>query len=414
MFHFKKLVLVILASTSIFSQSNQSLIKTEAPNVFIDCRQCNLNHIKEHVPIVNYVLDRKDSDVHILFSTLTNGSGGTENYLFFIGQKSFNGLTDTVNFTRFQTDSEDVFRNKVVDAIKIGLVKFIAKSNVADQMIINYKKSELPAQDNEDDWNFWVFNTNFDFYFYGQESMQYYYLSSRLSANRVTESLKLNFSTSGNYSENSYKYEDDEILSISRSQYVEASIIKSIDNHWSWGAWFLLRKSIYNNIKLGVSFAPGIEYNIFPYSESNKRQWFISYQISHIINNYDAETIFLKTNENLWENNFYSFLSLIEQWGSISFGARYKSFLHDLNKYEISFQTRLSLKLVKGLSIDLSSYYSKIRNQINLIRGTASLEEVLLQRRQLETGYYFNASVGFSYRFGSIYNNIVNPRFSKY
>lgn len=413
MLYFKSFVFVILTSTSIFSQSNQSLIKNEAPNVFIDCTKCNLNHIKEQIPIVNYVLDRKDADVHILVSTLANGSGGTENYLFFIGQKSFDGLADTVNFTLFYTDSEDVYRNKIVDAIKIGLVKYIAKSNIADQMMINYKKNESAPQYQEDAWNFWVFSTDFNFYFYGQESMQYYYLYSELYANRVTEDIKLNFSISSNYSEDSYKYEDTEILSISRSQYAEASIIKSIDNHWSLGSWSVLRKSIYNNIKLGFNFAPGIEYNVFPYSESNKRQWFISYRLAHIMNTYDAETIYLKTNENLWENNLYSYLSIIEKWGSISFGARYKSFLHDLKKYELGFQTKLSLKLVKGLSIDLTSSYSRIRNQISIIRGTASLEEVLLQRRQLETGYYFNASIGISYRFGSIYNNIVNPRFSK-
>jgi hypothetical protein len=40
-----------------------------------------------------------------------------------------------------------------------------------------------------------------------------------------------------------------------------------------------------------------------------------------------------------------------------------------------------------------------------------SLEEVLLQRRQLETGYSYFFSVGLSYTFGSIFTNVVNPRF---
>jgi hypothetical protein len=62
-------------------------------------------------------------------------------------------------------------------------------------------------------------------------------------------------------------------------------------------------------------------------------------------------------------------------------------------------------------SLNLYGQYSKIRNQISLPKGTASLEEVLLQRRQLETGYQFWGSFGVSYSFGSIYNNIVNPRF---
>ena len=44
-------------------------------------------------------------------------------------------------------------------------------------------------------------------------------------------------------------------------------------------------------------------------------------------------------------------------------------------------------------------------------KGGASLEEVLLQRRQLETTYNYFFQVGFSYSFGSIFSNVVNPRF---
>ncbi|MFZ1292340.1 MAG: hypothetical protein WAR79_19760 [Melioribacteraceae bacterium] len=67
--------------------------------------------------------------------------------------------------------------------------------------------------------------------------------------------------------------------------------------------------------------------------------------------------------------------------------------------------------MFKGFSLNLDGSYSIIRNQISLAKGNASLEEVLLQRRQLQTGFYFWGSFGISYSFGSIYNNIVNSRF---
>jgi hypothetical protein len=35
---------------------------------------------------------------------------------------------------------------------------------------------------------------------------------------------------------------------------------------------------------------------------------------------------------------------------------------------------------------------------------------VLVSRRQLETSYRYRVSVGGSYRFGSRFNNVVNPR----
>lgn len=52
--------------SSLIAQNGQSLIKEGAPNVYLDC-YCDRNFIKEQIPVVNYVRDRKDADVHILF-----------------------------------------------------------------------------------------------------------------------------------------------------------------------------------------------------------------------------------------------------------------------------------------------------------------------------------------------------------
>jgi hypothetical protein len=38
-------------------------------------------------------------------------------------------------------------------------------------------------------------------------------------------------------------------------------------------------------------------------------------------------------------------------------------------------------------------------------------EEILVRQLELATGYQYEFSVGISYSFGSIYNNVVNPRF---
>jgi hypothetical protein len=43
--------------------------------------------------------------------------------------------------------------------------------------------------------------------------------------------------------------------------------------------------------------------------------------------------------------------------------------------------------------------------------GDATEEEVLLRQRELESGFEYNFRVGFSYTFGSIFSNVVNPRF---
>jgi hypothetical protein len=43
--------------------------------------------------------------------------------------------------------------------------------------------------------------------------------------------------------------------------------------------------------------------------------------------------------------------------------------------------------------------------------GAASAEEILTRQRQLQTSFTYFTSFGFSYQFGSIFNNVVNPRF---
>ncbi|NOZ55257.1 MAG: hypothetical protein GXO73_00510, partial [Calditrichaeota bacterium] len=54
---------------------------------------------------------------------------------------------------------------------------------------------------------------------------------------------------------------------------------------------------------------------------------------------------------------------------------------------------------------------SRIHDQLSLPKKGASREEVLLRRRMLATTYSYFVSFGVSYTFGSIYTNIVNPRF---
>jgi hypothetical protein len=55
--------------------------------------------------------------------------------------------------------------------------------------------------------------------------------------------------------------------------------------------------------------------------------------------------------------------------------------------------------------------YSRIRDQLSLMRGDATLEEILLRRKEISTTYRYFISVGLSYTFGSTRSKVVNPRF---
>ena len=66
---------------------------------------------------------------------------------------------------------------------------------------------------------------------------------------------------------------------------------------------------------------------------------------------------------------------------------------------------------IGGLEFNIFGRYSRVRDQLYLPAGDATTEEILLSLRQLQTGYEYSMSAGLSYTFGSIYNNVVNPRF---
>jgi hypothetical protein len=406
---------LFLVSSFIYSQSNQQLIKEDAPGVFINCWFCDLNFIKEQIPIVNYVNDRNDADINILFTSEKTGAGGYERTAIFFGQKMFEGKNDTLKFSSLPNESANRTRDKTVEIIKLGLVNYLSKSQIADKILISFKAPEQVKVKEEDPWDFWVFKLSLNGNLNGEEKYNYLNLYGNVSASRVTEFTKFYTSFSSSYNESNYKYDSDDGVinykSLSRQYNFYVHNYFAIDEHWSWGISTNLYKSTYSNIDFSGRISPEIEYNFYPYSVSNERQLRLDYKISPVYNNYNTETIFFKMDEVLFSQQLSATLSLIEQWGSTSISISGSNYFHDMSKYSIDLYGDISWQLFRGFSLNLYGQYSKIRNQISLPKGTASLEEVLLQRRQLETGYQFWGSFGVSYSFGSIYNNIVNPRF---
>ena len=51
------------------------------------------------------------------------------------------------------------------------------------------------------------------------------------------------------------------------------------------------------------------------------------------------------------------------------------------------------------------------RAQIHLPLNGATYEEIILRQKELESNFNYSCSLGISYTFGSMKNNVVNPRF---
>ena len=101
----------------------------------------------------------------------------------------------------------------------------------------------------------------------------------------------------------------------------------------------------------------------------------------------------------------------MQPWGRVSVTLDHARYLHDTSKYEVSLGGFFEVRLFKGFSVNMYGSYDWIRDQLYLPLEGATDEEILVQQRQLATNFRYYTSFGISYRFGSIFNNVVNPRF---
>ncbi|MFQ6673898.1 MAG: DUF481 domain-containing protein, partial [Fidelibacterota bacterium] len=364
------------------------------------------------ISYVNYVRDRQEADIHILITQQGTGGVGQEYTLSFLGQNIFSSQNDTLVFVSDETDTEDMIRQEMVRVIKLGLVPYLSKTSLARNLTVSYRApEEATSSAVEDRWRNWVFSIRVRSFARGQETTNSISLGGSLSARRVTDEWKINVSTSGNYDEDNFDFNGTAYTSISRSNSFNASVIRSLTDHWSTGLWATVYSSTYSNIDYSLTFVPGVEYNYYPYSESTRRQLRFGYKVGPQYRDYTEQTIYFKLNEQLMEESFSATLDVVLPWGSISASLSGSHYFHDFEKNRVQLSGSLSLKLFKGLSVNVYANVSRIHSQLSLPSGGAQLEEVLLRRRVLETQYNYWASVGLSYSFGSIYSHVVNPRF---
>jgi hypothetical protein len=265
----------------------------------------------------------------------------------------------------------------------------------------------------EDKWNFWVFNASFRGRLSGEEQRNSTTFSGNLSANRITPASKLRMGLDIDYDRDNYDVDGERTTSISESGDFDGLYVKSISEHWSVGAWLSLSSSTYRNIEFAYTLHPAIEYNFFPYSVSTRRQLRILYKIGYGSYRYREETIFDKTSEDLFNESLSITLELNEPWGTAEFFLEGSHYFHDFSKNKLRLSGELSFRIFKGLSLNIHGSYSGTHNQLSLPKGEATLEEILLQRRELSSSYRYFTSIGLSYRFGSVFSNVVNPRFGR-
>jgi hypothetical protein len=386
--------------------------------VFIDCSgfwDCDSEYFRTNLTYIDHVRDRAVADVHILITGQSTGSGGNEVTLTFIGLGPFARVDDLLRYVTPPNSTSDAIRSGLIQKIRLGLMRYVAHSSAADSLTIGANLSAKPSQakaPQHDPWNFWVMRVSLDGSLYGEESSSSQSYSANTSANRTTEAWKASLTAGASYRQSRYDLGDGDIYtSVTRSTSVSGLLVKSLGPKWSAGGRASLLSSTYTNQSRVISVAPAVEYNFFPYAESTRRIMTLRYSAGVTSYAYKEITLYDKLSETLPNHKLSLNIEARQPWGQVSFQLDGSQYLSQLDKYRIEAYGGVSLRLGKGLSLNVSSWSSFIRDQLYLPKGEASVEDILVRQRQLATSYQYSVYFGISYTFGSIYNNVVNPRF---
>jgi hypothetical protein len=407
-----------VATAASAQQADTLSAGSDALRVYLDCRSryCDFDFFRREITFVNYVRNRQDAQVHVLISTRRTGSGGDEFTVEFIGRREFEAMDDTLYYFSSDTDTEDEVRTGLTQVIRLGLVRYAARTDEGARLRVEYDLpagvAETSAQVPYDPWNYWIFRIRVGGNLRAEERQSNFSGNMSLSANRTTEDWKIRTGVSGYYEEDDFEFSDgSKLVSIFRDYGGWVFVARSLSEHWSAGATSEFRVSTFRNLDLTVNLGPAIEYNIFPYSESTRRELTFTYVV--LLNYFDYEeiTIFDKREETRPSQALEISYSITQPFGSVNVSLEGSNFLDDWAQHRIDLRGWLNIRLVRGLQLNLNGSFSRIKDQIYLSREGATDDEVLLRRRELGTEWRYRLGISLSYTFGSIFNNVVNPRF---
>ena len=415
---YKHLLVTALAVVVPFLSFSQS----QKPKLFIDCRTgCDESYFRQEMDYVDHVRDIRLADIHILVTGFGSGSGGETFTFQFNGRKEYEGTNLELEYATVPNTTRDEERAGMLKTMNTGMITYLLDSDLMKDIDITVGLREKkdgeqnstfdPFSPMEDPWRLWVFEASVDGNIELEAIRRQLEFRGRFEANHITEDWKIRQNFYYNRTKTTFEQEEeDDIVADLYSYGNWGQVVRSISDHWSVGISNEIETSVFNNIALGTRLGPAIEYSVFPYNEVNYRELVIAYSIRHFYREYNEETVFRKLSESLVDQSLRIALRLRRPWGSVFSSLEGRHFFHDFRRNSVEFDNRISWRGFQGFAVDLRTNIELINDQLSLPRGEASLEELLLEQKQRSTNYQAFVGVGFSYTFGSIYNNIVNTR----
>ena len=388
-----------------------------ALRVYLDCRTwgCDRDLFIEEVRFATLTRDRADADVHVMITALGTGAGGRQLTMLFIGLRALEGRADTVITSLPPNTADDRTRREIIRIAKLGLVRYALSSSVVGGLRVD--DAGVPAALREvalraaDPWDFWVVSLGASGGANSESQSSRGNAGASINARRVTDKWKINVAANGSYRQSTFALADG-----TRATYIlrdyggRGRVVRNSGAHWSTGLIGNIGHTDYANQDVYARLGATVEYSIFPWSEATSRQLVAAWQIAVQRFDYIQTTIYLKDHETRPHHTAIVAGSTRQPWGNIDVSANWSQYLNDLSKSHMGVSGNASLRITRGLSLNIGGFASRVRDQLYLAKGEVTDEQILTQQRALATSFQRGASLSLSYTFGSIYNTIVNPR----
>ena len=388
-------------------------------HLFYDCQsswRCEnyYDYVRNEIKMVEFVRDRFFGEVHLQIREQETSGGGSRFYLNYSGQQRFENMNDTLSFVVAQTDTDEERRQALVKNIQLGLIQYVARTDMAKHLTIKF---EAPVAGGEtkvdkDPYNYWVYGIGAGGNFSGDANYSDQNLWSDLRADRVTEKSKVNAYAYMNQNVSKFIFNEDTVTVKNNGYWQGIEVAKAMNQHWSYGINQGFTNSTFENIKTSIRLSPKIEYSLFPYKDFNSKRIVFSYYLGVQHNTYYDSTIFFKNKEWLARQTLSAIASFTQKWGNVNFGLEYANYLHDFKLNSLGMSGAIEWRIVKGLRFVVYGNYSFTHDQISIAKGDASRDDVLTRRRLIGSNFNYNTGIGVRYQFGSQRNSIVNPRFN--
>jgi hypothetical protein len=166
----RQLTLSLLLFLASLSANTQQPIR-----IFMDCGAstlCDMDYIRQQLPVFDFVRDRFNADVHVLLSSQYTGNGGALHTIIFAAQAVFHHRKDTLVFSTAPNAANDSKRSAFVQYIKVGLLPYLLKTGNTHIVEVNIKTPDslTNTTPKKDPWRNWAFMVGGNINFNGSEA----------------------------------------------------------------------------------------------------------------------------------------------------------------------------------------------------------------------------------------------------